>query len=816
MAPLSVKAGGVETPEGEENKDDSSINRSSSYEMVARESKKELVKNLENAVPNFSNVDTTEMVFSSSAVNPRQNSSSPPTAENNDNNRLNSSSVADSKQLEQLELLKQINEGVEEIKRLLTKSDLAGEIAENTMIDDLSLLSLLSGINSPSLRVTVRKLAQNERDRHHNSLTVSRIPYVRQSSRTAAKKRQESLSDEDQTDNEEIIEGNFLESHLFLPEGSHNQTTRIIEPGSRKEIQKINNTSPKYWQKIENNYKEQNQQMLSVLSGRKKIITSDGDQESEDPGQQDLITTLGEIQTIGEKVIDVINQKWLDSTKEALTDIKLAPEILDVVQKAQVLNLGCQSAFYIECAKTELAKAQNSISQVGEGDIIRSVKDAFIDFLYSEVLKDSSPRAAYDYSLKKAKMFSEKAENIKKKIINDKKALKKLSNPDQAQLLSAEIERMEIIHDALQKTARAYENLNNEAWIEIECGSLLKIKKSITEKIFSLQGGVKDPKLTEQLGSLLAIVEDLETDEKRENWVAKTPLEFLESVESLPEDADNKNVVSINGKIVLVEPEKQALAQFVQSTERKNLELLNTRSSLRSALMILGGSMSVRQFDDLFETQYTYSIPLTVANIKDFYGHITKKDNYQNSHFINPHTSEENVMQALERARSENPKKVIKFDENAMSFNPFKEEFSKIREPVDGKWEDQKKAAGRERIKHLIKSSLPPKEQAGFLDRFDAEFQRANDGVTVESVLNFMKSENELQRAKKNAEIYTYINKLKEGAACGIGSGAVAIILPHLILPQISLCLGLVIGTGVACSYMGFYVFKSLTAAQNK
>lgn len=646
-------------------------------------------------------------------------------------------------------------------------------------------------------------------DQHNNKYSVLQLPFLRQSS-IREEQKEENLERQREKESKYKKEGRpeILKKYVE----AHETVKELRKPPAS--VPPINNSNTgqnqrwsEQWANIKADHKQKTKELSSFLPRRTAI-------ETDNPKEEDLTNTFEEINKIGDEVISITEVELKDENdSNKLGTAELAKKILLVIQKAEMFALGCQSAFYIECAKNDLANAQDDLGEVKEeaGDIASKIDDALTSFLYHKVF---SPREAYESAKESADLFWKEAKRIEGRINNDEnKVLPKMksgkgSSELELEELNTEINNRKLLLIVLQEAALACERLADEAWIEVKCDSLSEMKKSIVNKINSLMSEVsEDDQLVPQLSRLLEIINDARTDGERGDWKAQNPLEFLRSLESSLSEDDEKEISVVNGKFVLVSPGERALKELHDDEKRKQRTVMNT---LRLILMHEAGSDFVWEFDHLFEEQQKNSIPLTVKDVKNFYKY-AKDQHPEDSHFISPLISKNPIdlpMGSLQRAYSENSKKVIKGEPQAKSFNPFKqtspvkvERTSHLDQLKEGK--EQAKLLAQE---HLKKEILDEHEYETALERIHHDiFHDSKKELRVEGLLNSIKREESKKNKEKESWWRTHKEELVKGAAYGTASGLFSLGVSHpgpllLLLPH-SWPVCFVVGASVAGTY---------------
>lgn len=498
-------------------------------------------------------------------------------------------------------------------------------------------------------------------------------------------------------------------------------------------------------------------------------------------------TALREAQGVGQHFIDSFckptNQGEIDLTKlDFLSDEQLhfINEVIDLVRNTQLFILGYDSSSYITMSKEQLAKIENDL-----GEKIKALDlppteqltsepsriDPIIKERYlaaQELLENSKAQFSLmettpegetiHAAAKSAKTIDEQAQKIKtEKEKSLESEVTETATSSEPQLF-AEIAKMKDLHDCLLNTMLSYREIQDEAWIEKQCGNLNKLHDRLISAMSAISKNdlrLNADENTHHPSLLTTILNRKEFEIDSPLLQPESPLEFLDTLLTLDQALHNDRIIGTHGKIALEKITNAAQGNFTDQTRREWMAGINL---IRRAICITRGIEVLNAFDGEFWKKIKESNSLKVHEVFNFLFHSDGQLKYPRSFFVDPNMSHEDFLKMLLAFHSDDSSpfdKIIKIDQATLDFNPFsKKPLNPVREEITAASLRQREAGFQYVRKALAaafpEASLTNEQLEEVLQKFDTAFKVTPEGpfLTLESTRTFIEQEREVLRAR--------------------------------------------------------------------
>ncbi|MBX9578183.1 MAG: hypothetical protein K2W97_06885 [Chthoniobacterales bacterium] len=551
----------------------------------------------------------------------------------------------------------------------------------------------------------------------------------------------------------------------------------------------------------------------------KRIALLDQSSSSSSTSNHDQQTAveraLTELQEVGQTFIENVCPSLRDSiegsTLDSLSDKQLdfINAVIDLVRKTQLFILGYDSSSYITMSKEQLAEIEEGLAEK-----IRKLDPSPADRVDAEDVKvDPTIRARYlaaqkllehhkaqfllmettpegetiKAASKSALTIHEKAQETEEEKKNSLESeLNEIETADQPQL-TTEIKKMEELHDHLLNAMLSYREIQDEAWIEKQCGNLNNLHDQIidaipfiTAKATSL--GVENTK--QWPSPLKRILEKAEFRIDPPLFQPASPLEFLDTVMSLSKELHTERIIGTHGKIALEHaPNNRVETPFNEKTRR---EWISGTNLIRRAICITRGIEVLRAFDTQFWKKTQLSNSLKVHEVINFLFDHHQQPKYPSSFFVDPNMSHEDFLEMLSAPQAEKSPlsdKVIKIDQTTLEFNPFSKKQPNLPHEDIATAILRQREAGFQYVRETLKKAFPEalltnEQMNEVLHKFDEAFKVTPDAplLTLEEARTFIKNEREALRARSCYGKYVarYLNQesfinMRNGICYSIG-----------------------------------------------
>ncbi|MCX6957699.1 MAG: hypothetical protein NT164_04090 [Verrucomicrobiae bacterium] len=541
----------------------------------------------------------------------------------------------------------------------------------------------------------------------------------------------------------------------------------------------------------------------NALLGYSSRSSSTGNHEQ----QVAVERALQEAQEVGRSFIEDFCRSLPDniasSTLDALSDEQLhcINAVIDLVRNTQLFILGHDSSSYITMSKEQLAEIEESLAEkikkldpsptdhldseeVRIDPIIKERYLAAQDLLEHNkaqfLLMETTPEGETIKAASKSSLaIHEKTQETEKEITGSLESeLTEIETKDTSQL-TAEIRKMKELHDHLLNAMLSYREIQDEAWIEKQCGNLHHLSSKILEKISAMEERIVEF----DIAKLKNIVSSSAFPMNPPLHEPQSPVDFLENLMSLHENLHAERVIGINGKIALDHLFPNDTKPYSDQTRREWASGINL---IRQAICMSYSIEVMKDFDQQFWKKIQMRNSLKVKEIIDFLFNHNQQPKYRSSFFVDPKMSHEDFLQMLSAAEADNRAlfdKVIKIDQATLNFNPFSKKPLNLPDEELATAILRQREAGFQYVRETLKKAFPEafltnEQMNEVLHKFDEAFQVTSKAplLTLEKARTFIENERTALRARSCYGKYVarYLNQesfinMRNGICYSIG-----------------------------------------------
>ena len=496
---------------------------------------------------------------------------------------------------------------------------------------------------------------------------------------------------------------------------------------------------------------------------------------------------LQEAQEVGRPFIEhfcgSLTDNIASSTLDVLSDEQLhcINEVIDLVRNTQLFILGYDSSSYITMSKEQLAEIEEGLAEKikkldpspsdhldsGEVRIDPIIKERYLaaqDLLEHNkaqfLLMETTPEGETIKAASKSSLaIHEKTQETEKEITGSLQSeLGEIETKDTSQL-TTEIRKMQELHDRLLNAMLSYREIQDEAWIEKQCGNLNNLHDQIIAAIPAIAAKTASlgvPNSEQQSSQLKTILEKEEFHIDPPLFQPASPLEFLDTLMSLSEELHAERIIGTHGKIALEHaPNSRLETTFNEKTRR---EWISGTNLIRRAICVTRGIEVLRAFDAQFWKKIQLSNSLKVGEVINFLFDHNQQPKYRSSFFVDPKMSHEDFLQMLSAAEADNRAlfdKVIKIDQATLNFNPFSKKPLNLPDEELATAILRQREAGFQYVREALKKAFPEAflaqdQMNEVLQTFDDQFKVASEGIllTLKNAHTFIESEREILQAR--------------------------------------------------------------------
>lgn len=538
--------------------------------------------------------------------------------------------------------------------------------------------------------------------------------------------------------------------------------------------------------------------------------------------QQKTETAIDTIQTIAQPVIEHLCHSSINDVDHnklnLLSDEQLLfiNEVIDLVRKMQAFILGCHSSSYITMSKEQLAESEEDLEEK-----IKELDPTLADSFDSEAIEiDPKIRERYlaaqkllennkaEFSLMETASEGEMINAAAKSAITIQQAAqeteearnlikseKKETRLENQKKLKKELEKMKELHCHLLNVTLSYREIQDEAWIEQQCGDLNTLYTQISEAIPSIVTKATDlgipnsNQLSSQLTKILS-PEEFHVDPLL--CQPESPLEFLDTLKSLPAELHSKRIIGIRGKI--------ALDDAIKTETPNRREWVSGIKSMELAICRLFSIQIMQEFRSTFSTKLREENSLKVKEAIKFLFNHNQQPKYHSSFFIDPKMSHEDFLELLSPSSPDSTTpsdKVIKIDQATLEFNPFSKKPLNLPQESLLQADLRQREAGFQYVREALKKAFPKEplttdQMEEVLLKFNERFKVTPEGtlLTLGEAHAFIENERGILQARSYWKKYiaryldqNAITQILNGLYGGIGnhlSTAIIMILSYL------------------------------------
>ena len=488
---------------------------------------------------------------------------------------------------------------------------------------------------------------------------------------------------------------------------------------------------------------------------------------------------LQEAQEVGRSFIEDFCRSLPDniasSTLDALSDEQLhcINAVIDLVRNTQLFILGHDSSSYITMSKEQLAEIEESLAEKikkldpsptdhldsGEVRIDPIIKERYLaaqDLLEHNkaqfLLMETTPEGETIKAASKSSLaIHEKTQETEKEITGSLESeLTEIETKDTSQL-TAEIRKMKELHDHLLNAMLSYREIQDEAWIEKQCGNLHHLSSKILEKISAMEERI----VGFDIAKLKNIVSSSAFPMNPPLHEPQSPVDFLDTLMTLGQSLHSERVIGTNGKIALDHIRQDDTPPYSDQTRREWASGINL---IRQAICMSYSIEVMKAFDQQFWKKIQLRNSLKVKEIIDFLFDHNQQPKYRSSFFVDPKMSHEDFLKMLSAAEADNRAlfdKVIKIDQATLNFNPFSKKPLNLPDEELATAILRQREAGFQYVRETLKKAFPEAflaqdQMNEVLQTFDDQFKVASEGIllTLKNAHTFIESEREILQAR--------------------------------------------------------------------